>query len=74
MARPMSPQTKRFNFREDGRFWIIKNGFYYVDSFGWCHSDGYAAIIEFCPQYRKPWVVTTYKSAVPPRPHKESAA
>lgn len=74
MPKTMTSQTRQFAFREQGRAWIIRNGFYYVDSFGWCHADGYCAIIEFTPKKGVSWTVAVYKSAVPPRPAKESLA
>lgn len=65
--RPMAPQTRKFAFREDAIKWIERSGFYYVDHFGWCHSDGYCAIVEFTPQSRWTWTLAVYKSAVPAR-------
>lgn len=63
----MRPQRKRFWFREDAIAWIKKSGFYYVDLFGWCHAEGFAAIVEMTGARpgSPPWALCVYKSAVP---------
>jgi len=61
-------QRKTFGFREDATGWLINNEFYYVELFGWCHADGYSAIVEPCGRTPRPWVLTVYANAVPPKP------
>lgn len=61
----MKSQRKSFGFREDAITWIKTRGFYYVDYFGWCHAEGYSAIVEPCGRAPRPWVLTVYKNAVP---------
>jgi hypothetical protein len=63
----MKDQRKTFAFREDALAWIRANGFYYVDYFGWCHEEKFSAIVEKIGKGSKPWVLTVYKNAVPPR-------
>ena len=64
----MKAQRKSFGFREDAIGWILNNGFYYVNHFGWCHADGYSAIVEPCGHRPRPWMLTVYKNAVPKKP------
>lgn len=65
----MKAQRKGFGFREDAITWIKDRGFYYVDSFGWCHADGFAAIVEYTGREPgRPWALTIYKSAIPNKP------
>ena len=64
----MRAQRKTFFFREDAITWIRAQGFYYVEFYGWCHADGFSAIVESCGRTPRPWVLTVYKNAVPPNP------
>lgn len=61
----MKAQRRYYSFREDAMDWIIENGFYYVDLFGWCHPEGFCAIVEKCGAPRRPWALCVYKSAIP---------
>lgn len=63
----MRAQRKKFWFREDAIAWIKDHGFYYVDLFGWCHAEGFAAIVEHTGARpgSHPWALCVYKSAVP---------
>lgn len=65
----MKPQHKTFGFREDAIKWIKDRGFYYVAFYGWCHANGYSAIVEQCGRAPRPWVLTVYANAVPPNPN-----
>jgi hypothetical protein len=61
----MKPCRKAYGFRDDATSAIRRNGFELVDLFGWCHPEGYCAIIERCGQRGLPWVLTVYASAIP---------
>jgi hypothetical protein len=64
----MRAQRKTFAFREDAIGWITNNEFYYVNQFGWCHANGYSAIVEPCGRPQRPWVLTIYRNTVPAKP------
>jgi hypothetical protein len=62
----VTPVRKTFAWREDAIEWIKAKGFRYVNQFGWVHPEhGLCAIVEFTGGIRRPWVLTTYRSAVP---------
>lgn len=62
----MRAQRQHFAFREDAITWIRDHGFYYAELFGWCHADGFAAIVEYDARRKaRPWGLAVYKSAIP---------
>ena len=63
----MKNQRKKFWFREDAIAWIRAKEFYYVDFFGWCHAEGFCAIVEKTGARpgSPPWALCIYKSAIP---------
>jgi hypothetical protein len=67
----MKEQRRRFGFREDAIDWIRENDFYYVDYFGWCHAEGFVAIVEHAASGPGRWALCVYKSAVPNPQKKE---
>lgn len=64
----MKSLRRSFGFRDDAITWIKNRGFYYVEFYGWCHENGYSAIVEQCGRAPHPWVLTVYRNAVPPKP------
>lgn len=64
----MKSERKNFGFREDAINYVRRKGFRYVDSFGWCHREGFIAIVEHTGRNGNPWALTIYEGAVPTIP------